>query len=286
MKKLTVSIATRGRPQLLDETLRAGFKCVLPDTRIHVAIDEDDEATRAYLNRLPGGGRYIYSVKPREDTRGLKHQRVLTEAPADLYLVGTDTTPITTVGFDKIFLETAAEFPDGIGVVSTPMANVSFPYLQAVTAKWVELTGHVQPPHFPYWFIDNWTDAVAKMAGRYWMADVDVNSNAHPQKTIGMHELPFWAAYYIALEGERVEQALRIIEALEEPVWRKDMLRSNIQRVTAWDRHLNDGVLRQGQQLEAQRTAETAPPWAGYLRAKERALAQMRGWLEDKRAAA
>ncbi len=271
---LTVSIITRGRPAILAETIRGYLGGISrDDTVIHVAIDDDDEAT---VNaKLPVDPQVIYSIQPREDTRGLKHQRVLTDAPADIYLVGTDHTPILSPGWDQVFLDAMALFPDGIGVVSTKLANASFPFVQGVTQKWVDLTGCVQPTQFPFWFIDDWTDAVAKMTGRYVMVDVDVNSNTHPQKTIGMHDVAFWAAYYNALEGERVEQANRIIDALDEPEWRKAVLRSNFSRILVWDRRLNDGVMVNGEQYQASRSAETTPPWAGYVRAKERATKQM-----------
>lgn len=272
---LTASIITRGRPDILAGTLDKFLEGIVrPDTVIHVAIDEDDEAT---VNaKLPVHERLVYSIQPREDTRGLKHQRVLTEAPADFYLIGTDHTPVLSKGWDEAF---QVEFPDGIGVVSSPLNGMSFPFIQCVTKRWVELTGYVQPTHFPFWFIDDWTDAVAKMTGRYSMVDVEVNSDAHPQKTIELRDVPFWAAYYISLEEERIEQADRIIDAMDEPEWRKAMLRSNFPRVTAWDNYVNDRVIQTGPRYEAHRSLGDQP-WAGYVRAKNRALAHLNSMVE------
>jgi hypothetical protein len=273
--RLTVSIATRGRPDILMDTLNAYVgNSTLPDTRVHVAIDEDDETMKGFKVRMLGYGKVVLSVQPREDTRGLKHQRVLTEAPADLYLVGTDHSPIVTPGWDGMFLEAAKLFHDGIGVVCTPLANLSFPYLQAVTAKWVELCGYVQPPQFPFWFIDHWLDDVARMTGRYVPVRVHAHSNRRTSTTTEMRDLTFWADYYNFLTPIRVAEADRIISALDDTEEHKNILRAAIPIVTQRSFMINDDVIRNADRIMASRGDRT-PPGPGYIRAKRRAEAHM-----------
>lgn len=279
--KLTIIIATRGRHELAYETVLTMLgNLTEPETRILVCCDEDDGPVT-----MPIDHRVIVSYRPREDTRGLKYDRALTEAPADLYLVGVDHTPIRTKGFDRLFLDAAKLFPDGIGVVCTPMANASFPFLQAVTAKFAELSGFIQPPHFPFWFIDHWTDDVAKMIGRYAMADVAVDSNARPGITTGLRDLIFWASYFDAIVGQRRAQAERLLKAMDEPEWRKTMLRSVWPMIEYRSRWVNDIVRGENAQMQSAR-GDQEPRSEGYLRALKTAVEDWEASLPEEKAAA
>ncbi len=252
--KLTIIVATRGRPNILIPVLMSlSDHATEKSTRILVCVDTDDLSTIEALGDFVYDDRIVVSIEPRERTRGLKYERALTEAPADLYLVAVDHTEIHTKGFDRKFLDAAALFPDGIGVVCTPMANASFPFLQAMTAKWVELVGYIQPPHFPFWFIDHWIDDVARMTGRYVMVDVVPDSSRRPGNTIGLRHLAFWTQYFDALVVERREQANRIIDALDEPEWRKTALRMTFPMVEYRSEWVNDQVRGMIPQIEGSR---------------------------------
>jgi hypothetical protein len=285
--KLTIEIATRGRPELLLDTVRTFRDNITePDTTILICADRDDHETVEALYRedIEDDPHIKVSVKPREETRGLKYQRALTEAPADVYLVGVDHTPIRTKGFDRLILERAAQFPDGIGVVCTPMANASFPFLQAPTTRLVELMGYVQPPHFPFWFIDHWLDDIARMIGRYAMVDVKVNSNKHPGKTIGLRDVAFWASYFDLLAGERRRQANLIIDKMDEPEWRKAMLRGNFPMVEYRSRWVNDIVRQNAEALEEGRSDKSVDE--NYARVLERARRGVEEMLDTRPEAA
>jgi hypothetical protein len=271
---LTVIIATRGRPEILRETItRLVDNCRLPSTRILVCADDDDEAMKGFKFTGNGHGRVIVSTKPRELTRGMKYDRALTEAPADLYLVAVDHTHINTPGFDEIMVDAAKLFPDGIGCVCSPMANASFPFLQAPTARLCELMGYIQPPQFPFWFIDHWLDDVARMIGRYVMVDIACDSSHRPGKTINLRHLTFWSTYFDALGPDRRAQAERIIAAMDEPTWRKTMLRQSIPMVEYRSQWVNEHVRMNARQMEASRGGEKADPL--YLAALKRAVDDM-----------
>src|SRR5215831_48999 len=141
MKKLVIIVATRQRFDQLLWSFSMTWKNVRsPLTQAIIAVDSDDQETRDRLHELPHDKRIKVSIRPREDTRGEKTDRALTDAPSDLYLVGHDCNAITTAGFDEIFLQKAKLFPDGIGVVRSPfIGGGTFPpAYQAMTAKWVE----------------------------------------------------------------------------------------------------------------------------------------------------
>src|SRR5216684_1153149 len=129
---LLITLATRGRPERLIETLRASLpNMARDDTRIVVAIDDDDEATLKAIPNLPRDHRLITDVRPREDALGAKWNRgwlyhgpaeVYSAAPATVYAIMTDYSVWITPHFDQKMLDAARLFPDGIGVVYTHMA--------------------------------------------------------------------------------------------------------------------------------------------------------------------
>ncbi len=263
---LTTIIATRGRPELLRQTVSiTAPNMILPESRLLIAVDADDDATLADIAWLPSDPRIILSVEPREDTRGPKYDRALRLAPADVYMPVGDYTPIHMRGFDAAILQAAQLFHDGIGCVNTPLINASFPGIQAPTAKLVELMGYIYPPHFPFWFIDHWLDDIARMIGRYCTVDIDSDhtSFSGKRKTIGLRDVRFWADYFDLLTGERQAQASRIIDHLDEPETAKQRLRMNFPLVdfrSRWVNSLIGGL------------PDNDPPDERYMRVKIRAL--------------
>ena len=201
---LTMIIATRGRPELLAQTIEHTLPNISrDDTRVLICADDDDHPTIESFRKLSPDQRMTISVKPREDSRGEKYDRALIEAPADIYLPAVDCAPILTPGFDQIIINAARLFPDEIGCVYTPMVNASFPGLQAVTTKMVEKLGHIYSHEYPYWFIDHELDDIARMIGRYVCVDVNVSTAPmRPARTIRMWDLAWWTSYFDAMTFE------------------------------------------------------------------------------------
>lgn len=272
--RLTTIITTRGRPDLLKQTVLTTLRTMaLPESRLVIAVDDDDEATLADIGWLPRDKRLLLSVEPREDTRGPKADRALRVAPADVYMPMGDYTPIHKEGWDAAICEAATLFPDGIGCVNTPLINASFPGIQAPTAKLVELMGYIYPPHFPFWFIDHWLDDVARMIGRYCTVDIgsDHHSLAGQRTTIGRREVGFWADYFDLLTQTRQEQAYSIINAMDEPGTTKSRLVMNFPLVDYRSRWVN---LIAKLQHPPENDPEELPD-ERYLRAKAKADAHI-----------
>jgi hypothetical protein len=243
--KLALTLATRNRPQLLKMTVdKTLANMAREDTILFVAIDADDTATIAEVMNWEAHPQLTLSIKEREDTVAEKWNRVLADEPADAYLVMTDYAPLATKGFDQIILDAVALFPDGIGVVCNDLANLSFPKGQVVTSKLAELMGYIYPPYFPYWFVDHWLDDIAKMTGRMVYADFRVDVSARPG-TMEMREPGYWATVYDALVSVRHEQANAIIAALQEPFWRKQVLRRNFTLIDQRSTMINSIVRNQ-----------------------------------------
>lgn len=252
--RLVVSLPTRGRPQQLIETLkRSSSNLALDNTVIMVQADADDlETISAFQKARESGldGRAFLSVKPREDTIAEKWNRALS-IPADVYLVSADDAPEITPGFDGKLLEAASRFPDGIGMVYGHMANASFSGMVAPTAKFCEKLGHIFPEFFPYWFVDHWTDDLAKLIGRLAFADVRTDQS-RVGKTQELREPAWWATWFDAAYLMRRRIARQIIDSpdFDEPSWRKDVLRESYPLVEHRSRWINDNVRHQSKQLE------------------------------------
>ncbi len=221
---LTIGLATRGRPALLRKTLDRTLPNVRRgDTRLIVLADEDDRE----MDGFQYGGVEIERL-PRPDSVGEKWNHAVKVAPADVYMSMCDYVAHVTPGFDEKILEAASVFPDGVGVVYNHMANLSFPFLNAVTHGYVEKTGGMYPEIFPYWFVDHWLDDIARMIDRIAVADVAVHLDFKPQ-TQSMREPAFWATVYDATTMDRRRIAHSIIDSPDfiESDWRKRILKSH-----------------------------------------------------------
>ena len=216
------------------------------------------------------------SVKEREDSRGEKYDRALTEAPADVYLLATDYGAILTPGFDEKILEAASIWPDGIGVVYTNMCDELVPMLQAPTAAYVKQLGYTYNWDYPYWFIDHEMADIAWMIGRISFADVIADQRRRPQTTTRLRDLAFWASYYEFTVLERRNKAKGIINSPEfqAPEWLKKQLCNWYPLVESRSRARNGRVIHGAQACEEAR-GDKLPPDEGYLRAKAKAERKM-----------
>lgn len=287
---LTVNIATRGRPEILRKTLEVTLPNVSrDDTTVMVAVDDDDQPTIDMFKSTPFCRKVLVSIKKREDSRGEKYDRALTEAPADLYLPAVDHAPIVTPGFDQALLDKAALFPDGIGCIRTPFINRGTfpPALQAVTAKLVDKLGYIYNPEYPFWFIDHELHDFARLIGRYFLANISVAAGVmRPGTTWRLRDVAFWATYYDMMALERRAKARAIILGKDflTPDWIKKDLIDNFEGIENEARLINDGVRRNAASIERDR-GDPNPPDEGYLRAKERAEAKLSAFLNQLKAA-
>lgn len=278
--KLCISLATRGRPEQLVNTIkRSTANLVMPNTVFMVQVDEDDKATIEGLDKAELDPRVVVNVKPREDTIAAKWNRALAE-PADLYLVAADDDPYITPGYDAKLLDAATLFPDGIGMVYGRMANASFSGVVAPTRKLTEKLGHIFPELFPYWFVDHWTDDLARLIGRLSFSDVQTDQTK-VGKTQEMREPGWWATFFDAAYLMRRKIAREIIDDPEfvTPDWQKDILRRSTHLVEYRSRWINDMVRAQSQQLEAWSGLKNGD--ARYQRIRQKAVDLIPHLLDD-----
>lgn len=290
---LLISLATRGRPQQVLETItRSVQNWTHAGTRMVVQVDDDDHPTIEALvfPRMPSyaapqsfettfNGRVTLNIHPREDTIAEKWNRILS-APADVYMSAADDDPYITPGYDAKILEAASRFPDGIGIVYGHMANASFTGIAAPTRKLCEKLGYIFPPLFPYWFVDHWVDDVARIIGRISFADVRTDQGG-AGKTQELREPAWWATWFDAAYLMRRKQAHDIIRGKDfrTPSWNKDILLRHHPMIEYRSRWVNDNVRAQAKALEGWSGLTLAD--ARYQRVKAKAVAMIPHLLDD-----
>lgn len=286
--RLAISLATRNRPgRLIDTIKRSVINWRNPDTVLQIQVDEDDQATidalkdASQLESLLKGNQEIrVNVQPREDTIAQKWNRVL-GIPADVYLVAADDDPYVSEGYDSLITRAAERFPDNIGFVYGHLANLSFTGAVAPTARMCDLMGGVIfPPLFPYWFVDHWTDDLARITGRISFANIRTDQSK-PGVTQEMREPWWWATFYDAAYLYRRKQAHDIIDNEEFicPDWLKALLKTNHPLVEVRSRMINQSVRNESANLS--KWAGNLPPDERYNRVRQRAVAMIPRFLED-----
>jgi len=284
--RLCITLATRNRPERLTDTIIKSYaNWTHPETVMYVQLDEDDPSLQRSLQLLSGldcvkDSRVIPNVKPREDTIADKWNRAVT-TQADVYLVAADDDPYITPGYDSLILDAASRFPDQIGMVYGHLANLSFTGAVAPTAKLVELMGGVIfPPLFPYWFVDHWTDDLAKIIGRVSFAAVKTDQS-RPGVTQEMREPGWWATFYDCAYLYRRKQAHDIIdnEQFVCPDWLKSILKTHHPLTEVRSRLINQTV--RAQSAELSKWAGNLPFDERYNRVKQRAIAMVPKFLND-----
>lgn len=276
--KLLISLATRGRPEQVVETVRRSVvNWVHPDTEMVVQVDADDTATQVAFNRIALPRNVRVNVKHREDTIAAKWNRILSE-PADVYMSAADDDPYVTPAYDAKILEAASRFHDGIGIVYGHMANPSFTGIAAPTARLCEKLGWIFPPLFPYWWVDHWVDDIARIIGRISFADVrtDQSGAGHTQE---MREPGWWATWFDAAYLMRRQRAHAIIrdKDFKSPRWLKDVLLAHHPMIEYRSRWVNENVRRD----ERLRVFSLQTADARYQRVKAAALAMVPHLLDD-----
>lgn len=279
--RLVISLATRGRPdRVIDTITKSVVNWTDPNTVMQVQVDDDDAATIDALGKHIGWDGVHVNIQPRELTIASKWNRAL-GTPGDVYLVAADDDPYTTAGYDTKIIEAAKRFPDGIGMIYGHLANLSFSGAVAPTRKLCELMGNkIFPEYFPYWFVDHWTDDVARIIGRLSFAAVKTDQS-RPGVTQEMREPGWWATWFDAAYLMRRKQAHDIIWSPDfagEP-WHKQLLLTHHPLIEVRSRMINQNVRQQNAQLS--QWAGNLKPDERYNRIKQRAIDMVPSLLND-----
>ena len=226
-------IPTRGKPDSLGRfTARSLDQSSEPTTRFVIAIDEDDEYKDEAIASLPKSEKIIISVRPREDSVGGKYNRCVRECGASIYLMGTDDIAIGTPGWDRILLETATLFTDGIGAIHfgvEPHGEYQ-PSIIAWTKGLIDVVGQFCPELFPFWWHNSWDYEIAEMAGRIVPVDI-VTEYPEVFDKSQRRDIQHWAEVFDRTRPEREAAADRVLAAIDNAPWHTWLLRQARQQI-------------------------------------------------------
>lgn len=230
--KVSVCLASRGRPEKLEKTIAALSETMeLEDTVIAVALDRDD----AENHKPSGNPRVRWTIEEREDCLGEKYNRAYALKRADVYLLWADDMVIVTPGWDRKLADAAATFGGDAGVLYFGAVEGVFLPGVAVTQKFVDAMGFFHNPYFSFWWGETWIDEIARMADRILHVNISVQLlEGTKGKSRGVREIPFWAELFDLTRPKRRAVAEKIIDESTEPLWRKVQLRQRLAGLEQW----------------------------------------------------
>jgi hypothetical protein len=184
MIPLVAIIPSRGRPQAIREVITAFRETCTANTKLVVAVDDDDPLRREYQDVvvLGGPGDVDLFVAPAPSTMvatlnaAARHYAPRAQC---LAFLGDDHRPRTR-GWDGTYLRELGELGTGIVYGDDLLQGQAIPTQVAMTADIVQALGHMAPPCLTHLFVDNYWRDLGKGADciRY-LPDVVVE-HVHP----------------------------------------------------------------------------------------------------------
>lgn len=120
----------------------------LKQIEVIVAIDDDDIKSQSLSSPHPD--LTLFQVKGPQDTMGTLNTRCLQKATGDILMLVNDDILIRSKRWDRLFIETAARFPDGIILIHTRdgYKDRSFPLFPILTKKGSQLLKDPYPKNY------------------------------------------------------------------------------------------------------------------------------------------
>lgn len=177
--ELVIVVPSRGRPGAATELLEAFIATCTADTRLVVAVDQDDPTAADYPD-----GTWTAPTRGMVSTLNWAVNRTLEELqPFAIGFMGDDHRP-TTRGWDARYLRELHELHDqcGAGIVygNDLIQGKRLPTQVAMTASIPRALGHLAPERFGHLFVDNVWKAWGEGAGCLRYLDDVIVQHLHP----------------------------------------------------------------------------------------------------------
>lgn len=161
---LTVIVPSRGRPAAALEVIAAFTRTVVADTRLVVAVDNDDPTLDEYTAIRSVADVFI---APAPSTMVATLNAAALHYADDTYalgFMGDDHRP-RTLGWDQTYLDALRSLRTGIVYGDDLLQGERIPTQVAMTADIVHTLGHMAPPGLKHLFVDNYWRDLGKAAG-------------------------------------------------------------------------------------------------------------------------
>lgn len=289
--KLSVLLPTRGRPELLAQSIGALSQRATDPDNVHivVGVDADDSSmfNWPFDQRDFRCNTWLYTNE-RQDTVGKKYNDLSKAAdePSDLYMAWADDVEMLTDGWDDLLRDAARKFHfketsnyRHAGVVYSSHSDGPFPALYCMNHLFLEAQGAFAPEWFPNWWCENWTDEIATLSRRIvWLDTIETKEIGGRGKPQGLRDLQFWAQFFEATRPLR----LAVVDRLnaELPVWQQHQLALEREGFIRYFTDRNSPLLNAENAKHFEETLLAAQPAdERYLRAKAKAEA----WLKEQK---
>ncbi len=168
MKTFTILCPSRGRPKRFAEMAHSAYSLAAhPETvGILLRIDSDDPMVSDYVDearKFPTVSVVIDECRPVPKAVN----EIALKAEGDILAIICDDGLLRTKGWDDKVRGVAAKYPDGLYIAFPDAGDGQVRVGHYFTGKeWVKLFGGVMPGIFEHFSADDWTEQVAKGAGR------------------------------------------------------------------------------------------------------------------------
>jgi len=221
--EISILCATRGRPEMLSQSLTSLQATTLNKEKTHlwIYVDEDDTVTRQAIEAktiLDPGLPIHWHIAPRTAGLGQIHQALWNASGrvSEVYMFASDKSHFATTGWDEIIRAKAAEHSDGVMLAFAHDPNTADQGTYPILGwNWIRTLGYFFPGYFPFWFDDLWVDQIGRMVGRFHKLPIVIAPvGGERGRTQRMRNVPFWTRFFQLMLPERKNAARKLIEAM------------------------------------------------------------------------
>jgi len=166
--KISVIIATRGRPDSLSSTIKSILiTATTPDVEIVVYVDDDDIPTIECCKSFNNSSLKVITG-PRPHIIAEAYNIAYEHCTGEIIMVCCDDIRFETVGWNQLVSNEFNKIDDRIAIV---YGDDGFKHEKKATLpfmhqNWIEVVGYVLPPYFVRENGDRWLTDVSRLIGR------------------------------------------------------------------------------------------------------------------------
>lgn len=208
---LSVCLPSRGRAEKCIAAVRSMMQGYdLPaGIEIIVGLDTDDDSRDTVTAALMGTPRVVFSVAPPEVTLGRKFNRLAAGARGQWIMWMVDDYTIPQPLWASALRDALTD--GGTIYYLRDEMHPNFTTFPVVSRETLDAVGFLFAPWFPFWFGDTWWDELGILTGHKQEVPVTVVPQSGRGKTQGLRDLGFWAEFFEATRGWRIEQAGKLL---------------------------------------------------------------------------
>jgi len=199
-----------GRPDKLrravDSLVGTGLP---PEVEIIIGLDAEDTASRGACLTL-GKRRGVRVVEARAAvTLGRKVNQLAAKARGDILMMFANDMAVRADDWHERVIAAVDLGSARVFCLDDPL-NAGFASFPVLRRDVVDTVGFMAAPWFPFWFTDTWWDEIGELCGEVRPIEVGLEYLDGRGGTMAMRDLKFWAEFFEATRGMRVDAARKL----------------------------------------------------------------------------